>query len=145
MPISIRAPGVQSYRCLTRRQASLAWCTQKPSALYWSTWGVTPRSHIIVIYDDKSGAFSAAHMVDAPGRWGKHYGVLNGGLRAADKTGLTLSKYWSLYALGRKTATIPRRLLRTVVDMERAGAAAQDASRLVIDVETRVTLAKPNP
>lgn len=108
------------------------------------TWGVTPESHVI-IYDDKSGAFSAARlwwMLRAIGH--KEVQVLNGGLHAANKAGVVLST--EAYTPN------PVKPYRThgdyagTVDIEEAGAAAQDENRIVIDVrETPRYLGQTEP
>ncbi|MEO6980936.1 MAG: sulfurtransferase [Mucilaginibacter sp.] len=96
------------------------------------TWGVTPESHVI-IYDDKSGAFSAARlwwMLRAIGH--KQLQVLNGGLQAANKAGIELSKddYQP-----KTTRPYPvHGYYAGTVDIEEAGEAAQDDTRVVIDV-----------
>jgi thiosulfate/3-mercaptopyruvate sulfurtransferase len=108
------------------------------------TWGITPESHVI-IYDDKSGAFSAARlwwMLRAIGH--KKLQVLNGGLQAANKAGIALSK--------EAYTPIPVKPYRIhggfagTVDIDEAGAAAQDENRLVIDVrETPRYLGQTEP
>lgn len=108
------------------------------------TWGVTPESHVI-IYDDKSGAFSAARlwwMLRAIGH--KEVQVLNGGLQAANKAGVVLST--EAYT---PNPVKPYRTLGDyagTVDIEEAGTAAQDESRIVIDVrETPRYLGQTEP
>ncbi|MCR8561799.1 sulfurtransferase [Mucilaginibacter sp. BJC16-A38] len=96
------------------------------------TWGITPESHVI-IYDDKSGAFSAARlwwMLRAIGH--KKLQVLNGGLQAANRAGIELSK--EEYT---PVATKPYHThgnYAGTVDIDEAGEAAQDETKLVIDV-----------
>jgi thiosulfate/3-mercaptopyruvate sulfurtransferase len=108
------------------------------------TWGVTPENHII-IYDDKSGAFSAARlwwMLRAVGH--KEVQVLNGGLQAANKAGVVLST--EAYT---PNPVKPYRTLGDyagTVDIEEAGTAAQDEGRIVIDVrETPRYLGQTEP
>lgn len=108
------------------------------------TWGVTPESHVI-IYDDKSGAFSAARlwwMLRAIGH--KEVQVLNGGLQAANKAGVVLST--EAYT---PNPVKPYRTLGDyagTVDIEEAGTAAQDEGRIVIDVrETPRYLGQTEP
>jgi len=108
------------------------------------TWGVTPESHII-IYDDKSGAFSAARlwwMLRAIGH--KEVQVLNGGLQAANKAGVVLST--EAYT---PTAVAPYHTqgdYAGTVDIDEAGEAAQDDTKLVIDVrETPRYLGQTEP
>jgi thiosulfate/3-mercaptopyruvate sulfurtransferase len=106
--------------------------------------GITPESHVIV-YDDKSGAFSAARlwwMIRAVGH--KQVQVLNGGLQAAVKAGVVLSK--------EEFTPIPVKPYPThgdyagTVDIDEVGAAAQDEERLVIDVrETPRYLGQTEP
>ncbi|ASU35954.1 sulfurtransferase [Mucilaginibacter xinganensis] len=109
-----------------------------------AAWGITPESRII-IYDDKSGAFSAARlwwMLRAIGH--QQVQVLNGGLQAAIKANVVLST-------GAHTP-VPVKAYHThgyyagTVDIEEAGAAAQDENRLVIDVrETPRYLGQTEP
>lgn len=108
------------------------------------TWGVTPESHII-IYDDKSGAFSAARlwwMLRAIGH--KEVQVLNGGLQAANKAGVVLSTV--AYT---PTSVAPYHThgdYAGTVDIDEAGEAAQDDTKLVIDVrETPRYLGQTEP
>jgi thiosulfate/3-mercaptopyruvate sulfurtransferase len=107
-------------------------------------WGVTPESHVI-IYDDKSGAFSAARlwwMLRAIGH--KKVQVLNGGLQAANKAGVVLSI--EAYT---PTAVKPYHThgdYAGTVDIDEAGEAAQDETKLVIDVrETPRYLGQTEP
>lgn len=108
------------------------------------TWGIMPESHVI-IYDDKSGAFSAARlwwMLRAIGH--KQVQVLNGGLQAANKAGITLSKE-DYTPIPVKPYRIHGEFAGTV-DIDEAGAAAQDETRLVIDVrETPRYLGQTEP
>jgi thiosulfate/3-mercaptopyruvate sulfurtransferase len=108
------------------------------------TWGVTPESRV-VIYDDKSGAFSAARlwwMLRAIGH--KQVQVINGGLQAVIKAGVMLST--EAYT---PTAAKPYHLhggYAGTIDIDEAGAAAQDETRLVIDVrETPRYLGQTEP
>lgn len=113
------------------------------SALLGS-WGVTADSRVI-IYDDKSGAFSAARlwwMLRSLGH--EQVQVLNGGLQAAIKAGVVLST--------EAYTPIPVKPYRThgdyadTVDIEETGTAAQDETRLVIDVrETPRYLGQTEP
>jgi thiosulfate/3-mercaptopyruvate sulfurtransferase len=95
-------------------------------------WGATPDSHII-IYDDKSGAFSAARlwwMLRAIGH--QKVQVLNGGLQAAVKAGMALDTEPYL-PVAAQPYPVPENYAGTV-DIEETGAAANDPNRLVIDV-----------
>jgi thiosulfate/3-mercaptopyruvate sulfurtransferase len=113
------------------------------SALVGS-WGITPESHII-IYDDKSAAFAAARlwwMLRALGH--EKVQVLNGGLQAANRAGVVLSN--------EEYHPIPGKPYHThgdyagTVDIDEAGEAAQDDTRLVIDVrETPRYLGQTEP
>ena len=96
------------------------------------TWGITPESHVI-IYDDKSGAFSAARlwwMLRAIGH--KKLQVLNGGLQAANKAGIELSREAHTPEPG-KPYPVHGEFAGTV-DIDEAGEAAQDETKIVIDV-----------
>ncbi|MDO3641532.1 sulfurtransferase [Mucilaginibacter sp. L3T2-6] len=104
------------------------------SALLGS-WGITPQSHVI-IYDDKSAAFAAARlwwMLRALGH--EKVQVLNGGLQAANRAGITLNT--------EEYTPVPVKPYHThgdyagTVDIDEAGEAAQDDSRLVIDVREK--------
>jgi thiosulfate/3-mercaptopyruvate sulfurtransferase len=108
------------------------------------SWGITPKSHVVV-YDDKSGANSAARlwwMLKAIGH--QKVQVLNGGLQAAINAGIPLSteEYTPV-------ATEPYPVSKeysNIVDIEETGAAAQDKERLVIDVrETPRYLGQTEP
>ncbi|RFM26984.1 sulfurtransferase [Deminuibacter soli] len=95
-------------------------------------WGVTPGSHVIV-YDDKSGANSAARlwwMLRAIGH--DNVQVINGGLAAAKKAGIPLQN--EAYT-PTPAAPYPAEhdYLHTVT-IEEVMQAAKDATRLVIDV-----------
>ncbi len=107
-------------------------------------WGITPESRVI-IYDDKSGAFSAARlwwMIRAIGH--KQVQVINGGLQSANKEGVKLST--DIYT---PTPVKPYPVTgdyKGTVDIDEAGAAAQDESRIVIDVrETPRYLGQTEP
>jgi thiosulfate/3-mercaptopyruvate sulfurtransferase len=96
------------------------------------SWGITPQSHVI-IYDDKSGAFSAARlwwMLRSLGH--NQVQVLNGGLRAAVKAGVALSTNEYIPAETKPYRT--HGYYAGTVEIEETAAAAQDESRLVIDV-----------
>lgn len=95
-------------------------------------WGITPESDVVV-YDDKSGAMSAARlwwMLCAIGH--DKVQVLNGGLKAAVNAGVELSTEEVL-----PTATdaypVPEAYEGTVL-IEEAGEAAQSDERMLIDV-----------
>lgn len=95
-------------------------------------WGITPQSHVI-IYDDKSAAFAAARlwwMLRALGH--EKLQVLNGGLQAANKAGVTLSTEEYKPEPGKPYHTHGD--YAGTVDIDEAGDAAQDDTRLVIDV-----------
>lgn len=107
-------------------------------------WGITPTDHV-VIYDDKSGAFSAARlwwMLRALGH--EKVQVLNGGLQAATEAGydlrvddFTLPSQPPYHTHGEYAGT---------VDIEEVGEAAQDENRVVIDVrETPRYLGQTEP
>jgi thiosulfate/3-mercaptopyruvate sulfurtransferase len=108
------------------------------------TWGVTPESRVI-IYDDKSGAFSAARlwwMLRAIGH--KEVQVLNGGLQAANKAGVVLSV--ESYTPNPVKPYHTHGDYAGTVDIEEAGTAAQDESRILIDVrETPRYLGQTEP
>jgi len=110
------------------------------------TWGVTPKSHVIV-YDDKAAANSAARlwwMLRAIGH--KNVQVLNGGLQAVAKAGIALSTEMNTAALtassiastgSHAVSTTPypvRDGYTGTADIQETGAAALDEHRLVIDV-----------
>ncbi|MDB5086826.1 MAG: hypothetical protein JWR09_820 [Mucilaginibacter sp.] len=107
-------------------------------------WGITSESRVI-IYDDKSGAFSAARlwwMLRSLGH--KQVQVLNGGLQAANKAGVVLSTD-AYIPTGIKPYPTHGDYAGTV-DIEEAGTAAQDENRLVIDVrETPRYLGQTEP
>ena len=99
------------------------------------SWGITPQSHVI-IYDDKSAAFAAARlwwMLRALGH--EKVQVLNGGLQAANGAGITLNT--------EEYTPVPVKPYHThgdyagTVDIDETGEAAQDDSRLVIDVREK--------
>ncbi|WP_428328725.1 sulfurtransferase [Mucilaginibacter sp.] len=96
------------------------------------SWGITPESHIVV-YDDKSAAFSAARlwwMIKAIGH--SNVQVLNGGLQAAVKADVALSnEAYIPVAVAPYPVTD---VYQGTVTIEEAGAAAQRADKLVIDV-----------
>lgn len=96
------------------------------------TWGITPQSQVVV-YDDKSGANSAARlwwMLRAIGH--QQVQVLNGGIQAAKNAGIALSTepYSPQPAAD---YPVPAAYANTV-DIIETGAAAHDPLRLVIDV-----------
>ena len=106
--------------------------------------GITPESHV-VIYDDKSGAMSAARlwwMLRSIGH--EKVQVLNGGLQAAVEAGIPVTteaytpKPASPYPYnGEWTGT---------VDIEETGKAVKDEKRMVIDVrENARYLGKTEP
>lgn len=107
-------------------------------------WGVTPESHVI-IYDDKSAAFSAARlwwMLRALGH--QKLQVLNGGLQAANKAGVVLSTEEYTPIAGKPYHTHGD--YAGTVDIDEAGEAGQDETRLVIDVrETPRYLGQTEP
>jgi thiosulfate/3-mercaptopyruvate sulfurtransferase len=107
-------------------------------------WGITPESHVI-IYDDKSAAFAAARlwwMLRALGH--QKVQVLNGGLQAANKAGVVLSTEDYQPAPGKPYHTHGD--YAGTVDIDEAGEAAQDDTRLVIDVrETPRYLGQTEP
>lgn len=113
-------------------------------AVLLGNWGITPNSHVVV-YDDKSGAFSASRlwwMLRAIGH--ENVQVLNGGLQAAKDAGITLST--EAYT---PTAVDPYPVTHEyagTVKIDEAGEAAQDPSKLVIDVrETPRYLGQTEP
>jgi thiosulfate/3-mercaptopyruvate sulfurtransferase len=113
-------------------------------AVLLGNWGITSDSHIVV-YDDKSGAFSASRlwwMLRAIGH--ENVQVLNGGLQAAKDAGIALStEAYTPVAVDPYPVTHE---YAGTVEIEEAGAAAQDASRLVIDVrETPRYLGQTEP
>lgn len=96
-------------------------------------WGITPDSHIVV-YDDKSAAMGGARlwwMLNAIGH--KKLQVLNGGLQAAINAGVTLSTDDVKPTPSAEAYRIPAIYSGTVA-IEDAGAAAQSADSVVIDV-----------
>ncbi len=107
-------------------------------------FGISPTNKVIV-YDDKSAANSAARfwwMLNAIGHTSVQ--VLNGGLQAAINAGVTLStepftpKAFGPYPIKNNYAA--------TVDIEGAGAAAQNSDSLVIDVrETPRYLGQTEP
>jgi thiosulfate/3-mercaptopyruvate sulfurtransferase len=94
-------------------------------------WGITPDSHV-VIYDDKSGAMSAARlwwMLRAIGH--QNVQVLNGGLAYAISQGTQLStEEYKPAAL----APYPATAYAGTVDIDKVAEATQDAGSMVIDV-----------
>lgn len=113
-------------------------------AVLLGNWGVTPDSHIVV-YDDKSGAFSASRlwwMLRAIGH--ENVQVLNGGLQAAKDAGVELST--EAYT---PTPVDPYPVTHEyagTVKIDEAGEAAQDPLKLVIDVrETPRYLGQTEP
>ncbi|WPU97752.1 sulfurtransferase [Mucilaginibacter sp. cycad4] len=113
-------------------------------AVLLGNWGITPDSHVVV-YDDKSGAFSASRlwwMLRAIGH--ENVQVLNGGLQAAKDAGVELST--EAYT---PTAVDPYPVTHEyagTVKIDEAGEAAQDPSKLVIDVrETPRYLGQTEP
>ncbi|MES2110429.1 MAG: sulfurtransferase [Bacteroidota bacterium] len=107
-------------------------------------WGITPESHVI-IYDDKSAAFAAARlwwMLRALGH--VKVQVLNGGLQAVNKAGVVLSTEEYNPTSGKSYHTHGD--YAGTVDIDEAGEAAQDDTRLVIDVrETPRYLGQTEP
>lgn len=106
--------------------------------------GVKPKSHV-VIYDDKSGAMSAARlwwMLRSIGH--QKVQVLNGGLQAAKEAGLAII---TEAFTPQPTEPYPYTGEWTgTVDIEEAGQAAQDQQRMVIDVrENARYLGKTEP
>lgn len=113
-------------------------------AVLLGNWGITPDSHVVV-YDDKSGAFSASRlwwMLRAIGH--ENVQVLNGGLQAAKDAGITLStEAYTPVAVDPYPVTHE---YANTVEIAEAGEAAQDPSRLVIDVrETPRYLGQTEP
>jgi thiosulfate/3-mercaptopyruvate sulfurtransferase len=95
--------------------------------------GVTPQSRIVV-YDDKSGANSAARlwwMLKAIGH--PQVQVLNGGVQAAIDHGVTLSIEEAIPVPATKPYPVPAGFSGTV-NIDEVGKATHDESRLVIDV-----------
>ncbi|SHN07197.1 sulfurtransferase [Mucilaginibacter sp. OK098] len=107
-------------------------------------WGITSESRVI-IYDDKSGAFSAARlwwMLRSLGHM--QVQVLNGGLQAANRAGVVLST--EAYTPNSVKPYHTHGDYAGTVDIEEAGTAAQDKSRIVIDVrETPRYLGQTEP
>ncbi|MBS7564055.1 sulfurtransferase [Mucilaginibacter sp. Bleaf8] len=99
----------------------------------------------VIVYDDKAAANPAARfwwMLHAVGH--KNVQVLNGGLQAAIAAGLALSTEAAL-AKELEPYPVPEAFTGTV-DLEEAGKAAQDESRVVIDVrETARYLGQTEP
>lgn len=96
-------------------------------------WGATPQS-TIVVYDDKNGAMSAARlwwMLSAIGHAQVY--VLNGGLQAVINAGISLSTEAYQPSPTATPYPVPAGYKGTVA-IEEAGAAAQSADRIVIDV-----------
>ncbi|HTE02400.1 MAG TPA: sulfurtransferase [Mucilaginibacter sp.] len=94
--------------------------------------GITPESHVVV-YDDKAGAFGGARfwwMLRAIGH--EKVQVLNGGLQAAINAGVTLSTE-PYTASPVQSYPVPAEYTGTV-DINKAGAAANDDKQMVIDV-----------
>jgi thiosulfate/3-mercaptopyruvate sulfurtransferase len=113
-------------------------------AVLLGNWGITPGSRIVV-YDDKSGAFSASRlwwMLRAIGH--ENVQVLNGGLQAAKDAGIALStEVYTPVAVDPYPVTHE---YANTVEIAEAGEAAQDPSRLVIDVrETPRYLGQTEP
>ncbi|SCW84417.1 sulfurtransferase [Mucilaginibacter sp. NFR10] len=113
-------------------------------AVLLGNWGITPDSHVVV-YDDKSGAFSASRlwwMLRAIGH--ENVQVLNGGLQAAKDAGITFStEVYTPVAVDPYPVTHE---YANTVEIAEAGEAAQDPSRLVIDVrETPRYLGQTEP
>ncbi|MFC0517615.1 sulfurtransferase [Mucilaginibacter angelicae] len=113
-------------------------------AVLLGNWGITPGSHVVV-YDDKSGAFSASRlwwMLRAIGH--ENVQVLNGGLQAAKDAGITLST--EAYTPAAVDPYPVTHEYANTVEIAEAGEAAQDPSRLVIDVrETPRYLGQTEP
>jgi thiosulfate/3-mercaptopyruvate sulfurtransferase len=106
--------------------------------------GVKPESHV-VIYDDKSGAMSAARlwwMLRSIGH--QKVQVLNGGLQAAKEAGIPVT---TEPFTPQPTKPYPYTGEWTgTVDIEEAGQAAQNQQRMVIDVrENARYLGKTEP
>lgn len=116
----------------------------KEFAALLGDFGVSPESHVI-IYDDKSGAFSAARLWWMLRAIGHHQvQVLNGGLQAAVKAGLILST--DAYTPVPVRPYPIRGDYAGTVDIEEAGEAALDENRVVIDVrETPRYLGQTEP
>jgi thiosulfate/3-mercaptopyruvate sulfurtransferase len=96
-------------------------------------WGVTPDS-IIVVYDDKNGAMSAARlwwMLNAIGHAQVY--VLNGGLQSAINASITLTTGPHEATPANAPYRVPAGYKNTV-QIEEAGAAAQSPDKIVIDV-----------
>lgn len=113
-------------------------------AVLLGNWGITPNSHVVV-YDDKSGAFSASRlwwMLRAIGH--ENVQVLNGGLQAAKDAGIALStEAYTPVAVDPYPVTHE---YAGTVKIDEAGEAAQDPSKLVIDVrETPRYLGQTEP
>lgn len=113
-------------------------------AVLLGNWGITPKSHVVV-YDDKSGAFSASRlwwMLRAIGH--ENVQVLNGGLQAAKDAGVQLStEAYTPVAVDPYPVTHE---YAGTVKIDEAGEAAQDPSKLVIDVrETPRYLGQTEP
>jgi thiosulfate/3-mercaptopyruvate sulfurtransferase len=106
--------------------------------------GVTPQTHVVV-YDDKAGANPAARfwwMMKAIGH--QHVQVLNGGLQAAAQAGLAVT---TTITDEPQVAVYPvPGNFKGTVTLEDVAEAAQDPSRIVIDVrETPRYLGKTEP
>jgi thiosulfate/3-mercaptopyruvate sulfurtransferase len=113
-------------------------------AVLLGNWGITPNSYVVV-YDDKSGAFSASRlwwMLRAIGH--ENVQVLNGGLQAAKDAGVALNtEVYTPVAVDPYPVTHE---YANTVEIAEAGDAAQDHSRLVIDVrETPRYLGQTEP
>jgi thiosulfate/3-mercaptopyruvate sulfurtransferase len=96
-------------------------------------WGITPSTHVIV-YDDKNEVMGGARlwwMLRAIGH--THVQVVNGGFKAAVDAGLPLSTDDYTPTPAATPYPVPADFAGTV-DIEEAGAAAQDKDKLVIDV-----------
>jgi thiosulfate/3-mercaptopyruvate sulfurtransferase len=113
-------------------------------AVQLGNWGVTPASHVVV-YDDKSGAFAASRlwwMLRAIGH--ENVQVLNGGLQAAKAAGVELST--EAYVPTPADPYPVTHEYANTVEIEEAGKAAKDPSRVVIDVrETPRYLGQTEP
>src|SRR6201996_968256 len=94
--------------------------------------GITPDSHVIV-YDDKAAAFGGARlwwMLRAIGH--KKVQVLNGGLQAAINAGVPLST--EPYTAEQVQPYPVTPVYLETADIEQAGDAAKDDTKMVIDV-----------
>jgi len=107
-------------------------------------WGISPESHVI-IYDDKSAANSAARLWWMLGAIGHtDVQVLNGGLQAAIKAGVTLSTEPFIPAAKDPYPVTDN--YKGIVSIEETGKAALTSDSLVIDVrETPRYLGQTEP